>query len=273
MEQAVLAQVEQLAGAHARAPKPGEKVHKEECGFTFDTPESEGGLYLNLTSMQAFASDFVQLDHQRTGQRLYLHTKWTSRPRDATDPAGNGERETPSRLGINVDSGFNPDSAYEVLASHSLVLMPEMTLLHLPRSDLPASLQSCIDAVLSASDASSELSALSSQWEEERKPSKYASSLPQEPSPRPVPPDSSQWRCDESNESTNLWLNLSDGFIGSGRPQPDGSGGNGAALRHFYVCVPACSALALHSACHLTFFFNFQRRNAGVRKANSTRWS
>jgi hypothetical protein len=27
----------------------------------------------------------------------------------------------------------------------------------------------------------------------------------------------------------------------------------------------------LHSARHLTFFFS--RRNAGVRKANSTRWS
>lgn len=31
----------------------------------------------------------------------------------------------------------------------------------------------------------------------------------------------------------NLWLNLSTGFVGSGRQNWDGSGGNGAALRHY----------------------------------------
>ena len=31
----------------------------------------------------------------------------------------------------------------------------------------------------------------------------------------------------------NLWLNLSDGYIGSGRRNWDGSGGTGAALKHF----------------------------------------
>lgn len=42
-----------------------------------------------------------------------------------------------------------------------------------------------------------------------------------------------QWKCDETGVSDNLWLNLSTGNIGSGRPQWDGTGGNGAALRHF----------------------------------------
>ena len=31
----------------------------------------------------------------------------------------------------------------------------------------------------------------------------------------------------------NLWLNLSTGHIGSGRRQFDGSGGTGAALKHY----------------------------------------
>lgn len=43
----------------------------------------------------------------------------------------------------------------------------------------------------------------------------------------------SQWKCEETGVSDNLWLNLSTGHIGSGRPQWDGTGGNGAALRHY----------------------------------------
>lgn len=42
-----------------------------------------------------------------------------------------------------------------------------------------------------------------------------------------------QWKCDETGATENLWLNLSTGHIGSGRPQWDGTGGNGAALRHY----------------------------------------
>ena len=34
---------------------------------------------------------------------------------------------------------------------------------------------------------------------------------------RQIPPDSSQWACDETGATENLWLNLSTGFIGSGR--------------------------------------------------------
>lgn len=36
------------------------------------------------------------------------------------------------------------------------------------------------------------------------------------------------WKCDFTGVTDNLWLNLSDGTIGSGRRQWDGSGGNGA---------------------------------------------
>ena len=48
------------------------QVYKEECMFSFDTPLSPGGLYVNLNSWQAFGEEFVQLDAQRSGQALYL---------------------------------------------------------------------------------------------------------------------------------------------------------------------------------------------------------
>lgn len=50
---------------------------------------------------------------------------------------------------------------------------------------------------------------------------------------RKIPPEPSAWRDAETGEQGNLWLNLSDGFIGGGRRNWDGTGGSGSALRHF----------------------------------------
>lgn len=41
-------------------------------------------------------------------------------------------------------------------------------------------------------------------------------------------------KCEKTGEKTDhLWLNLSDGFIGGGRKNWDGSGGTNGALDHF----------------------------------------
>ena len=45
--------------------------------------------------------------------------------------------------------------------------------------------------------------------------------------------DPSKWACEESGLTEGLWLNLSDGYIGSGRSNWDGSGGTGAAKTHY----------------------------------------
>jgi hypothetical protein len=60
-----------------RAPTAYDKVYKEECCFSFDTPLSSGGLFVNLATWQAYGADYVRLDHERSGSRLYLHEKWT----------------------------------------------------------------------------------------------------------------------------------------------------------------------------------------------------
>ncbi len=55
-------------------------------------------------------------------------------------------------------------------------------------------------------------------WQEERAVSKYADGLEQLPAQCTIPMDPKQWKCDETGVTENLWLNLSTGFIGSGRP-------------------------------------------------------
>ena len=48
-----------------------------------------------------------------------------------------------------------------------------------------------------------------------------------------ISPDPSQWKCQKDGSTENLWLNLSDGYIGGGRRNWDGSGGSNGALDHF----------------------------------------
>ncbi|KYK68818.1 UBA/TS-N domain-containing protein [Toxoplasma gondii TgCatPRC2] len=73
-------------------------------------------------------------------------------------------------------------------------------------------------------------------WEEELKPSRYAENLEQVPNPPLVGP--TDWRCADCGATANLWLNLSDGYIGCGRKLYGVGGGcadgrEGAAIRHF----------------------------------------
>ncbi|EAY92780.1 hypothetical protein OsI_14584 [Oryza sativa Indica Group] len=42
-------------------PKPGSRIHKDECFVSFDTPRSEGGLYVDMTSFLGFGRNPVYL--------------------------------------------------------------------------------------------------------------------------------------------------------------------------------------------------------------------
>ena len=48
-----------------------------------------------------------------------------------------------------------------------------------------------------------------------------------------IDPNPQTWKCQASGDTNNLWLNLSDGYIGGGRKNWDGSGGSNGALDHF----------------------------------------
>ena len=62
-------------------------------------------------------------------------------------------------------------------------------------------------------------------WVQEVNVSRYADGLEQLANGKKVSPDPSEWKCDETGVTDNLWLNLGTGHIGSGRQQWDGSGG------------------------------------------------
>eukprot|EP01062_Namystynia_karyoxenos_P052127 TRINITY_DN4141_c4_g1_i1.p1 TRINITY_DN4141_c4_g1~~TRINITY_DN4141_c4_g1_i1.p1 ORF type:complete len:868 (+),score=375.79 TRINITY_DN4141_c4_g1_i1:93-2606(+) len=212
-----------------QAPQAHQKVYKDEAVLTFDTPYREGGLYVSLSPpWQSFGPRHVVADSQRTGNTLYLHQKWTKVLLPET------EEDAPTKLAIGVEGGFAAEPKTETIKHHELAVVVGDKVEHIPldADAVPMMAKMACDAIIAheGQTVRDEIAA----WEvEEAKPSKYADSLEQLPDAPKISPDPSQWVCAESGATTNLWLNLSTGHIGSGRRQLDGSGGTGAALKHY----------------------------------------
>eukprot|EP00657_Telonema_sp_P-1_P012678 TRINITY_DN9379_c0_g1_i1.p1 TRINITY_DN9379_c0_g1~~TRINITY_DN9379_c0_g1_i1.p1 ORF type:complete len:368 (-),score=135.68 TRINITY_DN9379_c0_g1_i1:92-1195(-) len=105
---------------------------------------------------------------------------------------------------------------------------------------LPGKVQFSIDSVLNANDVGAVADL--ADWKPDIKPSRYAEALEQVPTEgRVVSCNPADWKCHVTNQTIgkgdgqteSLWLNLSDGFIGGGRKNWDGSGGNNTALDHY----------------------------------------
>ena len=63
-----------VAGAYDR-------VFNDECMVSFADPYSPGGLYVSLSTFQGFSEKYVTMDHERTGNKLYLHIRSTKVPK------------------------------------------------------------------------------------------------------------------------------------------------------------------------------------------------
>ncbi|XP_077323229.1 ubiquitin carboxyl-terminal hydrolase 5 isoform X4 [Lithobates pipiens] len=221
-----------------RLPRAGDRVHKDECALSFQTPESDGGLYICMNTFLGYGRSYVERHYNKTGQRAFLHLKRTPKPKsdDSNSTTGDPPRKKPTRLAIGMEGGFDmSDEQYEYDEEVKLVILPEF--LEIQREELSAvpemvrdRVSSAIDAILAADSASrkQEIQA----WDGEvRQVSKHAFHLPQlEGVPR-IPPCG--WRCSVCDLRENLWLNLTDGSILCGRRYFDGSGGNNHAVQHY----------------------------------------
>nr|XP_033781358.1 ubiquitin carboxyl-terminal hydrolase 5 isoform X1 [Geotrypetes seraphini] len=219
-----------------RVPKAGDRVHKDECAFSFHTPESDGGLYICMNTFLGFGKQYVEKHFQKTGQRVYLHLKKTRRSVEDSSVSGDPPRKKPTRLAIGVEGGFDvTEEKFEYDEEVKLVILPEH--LQIPRDGLPElpdlvrdRVTGAITAILAADSASRKQEVQA--WDGEvRQVSKHAFSLKQLDSATRVPPCG--WKCSRCELKENLWLNLTDGAILCGRRYFDGSGGNNHAVQHY----------------------------------------
>lgn len=218
-----------------RVPQGGDKVYKDECMFSFDTPESETGLYVCLKTFLGWGKEYVSPYSQRTGNCVFLHLR---RIKKELPPEKEMEPEKKiARLAIGVEGGFNPDAnkkRYEYEEHNSVVILPAFTTIPLPNPELPEIVQQTVAGVLKAESALhlAEVEAAAGAWDGEvRQVSKHSANLVQLDNGVKVPPCG--WKCEQCDKTDNLWLNLTDGKILCGRRQLDGSGGNNHAVEYY----------------------------------------
>uniref|UniRef100_A0A4W6CG68 Ubiquitin carboxyl-terminal hydrolase n=1 Tax=Lates calcarifer TaxID=8187 RepID=A0A4W6CG68_LATCA len=219
-----------------RVPKPGDRVHKDECALSFSSPESEGGLYVCMNSFLGFGSQYVDRHHARSGQRAYLHITRTRKAKEDDNNSGSGHppKKKPTRLAIGIEGGFDVEQdQYEEdvkvvilpdrqeVTSEDLATMPDVV-----RERVSLSMA----GIMAADSVSHTLQV--QQWDGEvRQESRHAADLKQLDNGVKIPP--SGWRCEVCDLQENLWMNLTDGKVMCGRRYFDGSGGNNHALLHF----------------------------------------
>ncbi|KVI02211.1 Peptidase C19, ubiquitin carboxyl-terminal hydrolase 2 [Cynara cardunculus var. scolymus] len=248
-----------------RIPEPTNRIYKQECCISFDTPKSEGGLFVDMNTFLAFGKDYVGWNFEKTGNPVYLHIKQTKKPIPEDRPL-----KKPTLLAIGIDGGFdNQELEYD--ETYNIVILPDYVTFPFPSVALPEKVFLCfyfmvlhlsflcsfliweifssrlvqsiqrlilvsaqvrlaVDAILIAEGAERKEQVAS--WTADKKQtSEYALTLKQIDNGVIIPP--SGWKCAKCDKTDNLWLNLTDGMILCGRKLWDGSGGNNHAIDHY----------------------------------------
>lgn len=219
--------------SHIKIVAPNDRVSKNECVCSFDTPESDGGLYICMKTFEAVSGDFIDYYYDRYGHAVYLHHK---RLRYKIDKPESSESK-PKRLAIGLEGGFDPDAISKdsrIEDSYSIIIMPQRVQIALPNPELPELVLQSIQSIINAESNETRESTIGVWDGEQRQVSKYADNIEQL-TPAPKIPDSG-WKCEKCDLKENLWLNLTDGSILCGRRFFDGSGGNNHALEHYAEC-------------------------------------
>jgi len=218
---------DKINALNLKKPNVGSKVYNDQCVLTFRDPFSDDGIFVNLTSFQSFAREYVNWDHDRTGNPCYLNIK-----KRRVEVKKEENQQEVSKLGIGVDGGFSLDGNQKVETELVLCLLPSWECMKYPGEKLLPEIKEAIDDVASHSAPDTNVSAA---WvDDEVQDSIHAADLIQiNPNNKKISSNAADWKCEESGATKNLWLNLSDGHIGDGRSNWDGSGGNNGALNHF----------------------------------------
>jgi len=224
--------------SNMKIPRASDKVYKDECLLSFDSPFSDTGLYVNIVSYRGYGKDYLQHDIQKCGGKVYLHQKWQQVPKPPDQTAADGVAATaPNKLAIGVEGGFITEAKYDIIKEHALVVvLPDnsLTSLPLPDAHIPEFITNVVQGIIDHEGMKSNMQVSSWDADNEKFVSKYAADLVQlNPTGKKVPQDPKEWRDEASGATENLWLNLSTGYIGGGRKNWDGSGGSGSALDHY----------------------------------------
>ena len=235
-------------------------VLNSECAYTFHSPfTSKSGIVVNLQNYigtiesLAFNNNsgeeglFVRI----VKERVPKSTATAEGDADAEMKDDDGTEETqPTKLGIGVEGGFaGEDDKWEIVTTYSVVVLKQKGGDASPtvvtemafdsdtakESGFSESVIQLVNSVIlhAGMTTQQDVKAWQLDTDETVIVSKYSAGLPFVDNGVMVSPNAADWKCEKSGATDNLWLNLSDGFVGGGRKNWDGSGGSNGALDHF----------------------------------------
>lgn len=218
-----------------RIPSRDTRVYKDECVYSFDSPYSDGGLYVNTLNFRGVGQRYLEIDSIKTGCKVYLHEVWTQVPKPKVIEEEQ-PKETPNKLAIGVEGGFLNSSNYDTVKEHFLVIFErgEKKSVPLPCPDIPEYISNIMQAIIDHEGMKNAMEVNTWEADNIKIVSKYVENVKQfNPTNKRIPQDPKLWKDEASDATENLWLNLSTGYIGGGRKNWDGTGGSGSALDHF----------------------------------------
>lgn len=214
-----------------RLPLTHDKVYNDECVLSFDSPYSDHGLFINLQTFYGYGVHYYLNNSRVTGCKLYLHEIWRKIP---ILPKEN-EENNPQILGIGVEGGFQVTPKYDIEKQHTLIVITGNGPIEisLTEENLPEFVRNVCEGIINHQGMKENMQIDTWQADVDIIESKHAANLVQLDNGKKISNDPKTWKCEMSGDTHNLWLNLSTGYIGGGRKLWDGTGGSGAALKHY----------------------------------------
>ena len=243
--------MEQLVpyAANAKVATPHDTVTNSECIYTFHNPyTTAAGIVVHLTTFHGSIDAKAFTGQEETAApALFVRIvkkRVMKEKSDTTMESTPPVEENVTKLGLGVDGGFAaPEDKWDTQSTHSVVLLEQKngqvhSIVEVPytednKNDFPMQITASVDSILHHAGAAVQQDLQAWELDEEKPISKYATSLPFVDNGIVISPNPSDWKCQSSGDVENLWLNLSDGYIGGGRKNWDGSGGSNGALDHF----------------------------------------
>ncbi|AOW01823.1 YALI0B17072p [Yarrowia lipolytica CLIB122] len=237
-------------------PPNGRPVHKDDCAYSFDTPDLQGGLDVCLSCFQASSAhanqDYTKLHFDNTGHSYFatVHKKRKAKARS--------DENAPKRLAIEA---HKEEDDWDTQWGVKLVTAVGSEKLDETREPFPELLAAVENAESFA--ARSEVAA----WENEIVSCEHTRNLNQSAAPDL---NFSAPHCAQCDLKENLWLCLDCGAIGCGRAQFGGVAGNTHALAHSettgHGVAVKLGSITAHSADVYCYICNDERQDPELRK-------
>lgn len=192
-----------------------DSVYNSECCYTFFNDD----LLVNLNTFSGTTPAFA------VPNSINLRILRVRREKEAV-------ADKPTKLAIGVEGGFDADKL-ETITTYSIVVVGDdprsaspflVDLAYSPetKDHFPGIIQQSVESIIHHAGVGLQQEVQAWQADHDEIPiSKYTASLPFVDNGVKIDPNPSTWECGKSGAKENLWLNLSDGYIGGGRKNWD----------------------------------------------------